>query len=178
MTEGKALRELKAGSEEALGWFIDRYTPYISTIVYNIIGTCMTAADTEEVCADTFFTFWNNAQKVRPNAARGYLGTIARNLAKNKLRQAGFDLPLEEQILTVEELSPETQVEKKELYQIVRRAVTAMGYPEREIFLRFYYYNQTLDQISAEMGINLSTVKTKLRRGKLRLKRALTDALT
>ena len=178
MTEGKALRELKRGSEEALCFFIERYTPYVSTIIYNIIGAYMSTADIEEVSADVFFAFWQNAEKVRPDAVKGYLGTIARNRAKNKLRELGHDLPLEEAILQVEQLSPETEYEKKQLHAAVRRAVLAMGWPEREIFLRHYYYFQTLDTIAGEMGMNLSTVKTRLRRGRLRLKAALADQLT
>ena len=49
LTEGKALRELKQGSEDALCWFIDRYTPYVSTIIYNVIGSSMDQADIEEI---------------------------------------------------------------------------------------------------------------------------------
>lgn len=178
MTESKALKELKRGSEEALGWFIDRYTPYVSTIIYNVIGAYMSGADIEEVSADVFFAFWKNAEKVRPNAVKGYLGTIARNLAKNKLRALGQALPLEEEILQVEQLSPEVSFEKKELQTAVRRAVMAMGWPEREIFLRHYFYFQPLETIAAEMDMNPATVKTKLRRGRIRLKQALTDAFT
>lgn len=178
MTEAKALKELKRGSEEALGWFIDRYTPYVSTIIYNVIGAYMSQADIEEVSADVFFALWENAEKVRPGAVKGYLGTIARNRAKNKLRSLGQALPLEEEILQVEQLSPETVYEEKELRGTVRRAVLSMGWPEREIFLRHYFYFQSLDTIAGEMGMNPATVKTKLRRGRIRLKQALTDAFT
>ena len=47
MTEGKALKELQRGSQQALAWFIDKYTPYVSTIIYNIIGGDMSTADIE-----------------------------------------------------------------------------------------------------------------------------------
>lgn len=55
MTEGKALKELQRGSQQALAWFIDKYTPYVSTIIYNIIGGDMSEADIEEVASDVFF---------------------------------------------------------------------------------------------------------------------------
>ncbi len=48
-----------------------------------------------------------------------------------------------------------------------------MGQPDREIFLRHYYYAQTVQEISRETGLNESTVKTKLRRGRMRLKTIL-----
>lgn len=171
MTEAGALRELKKGSEKALAWFIDAYTPYVTAIIRNILGDRMDITDVEEVAADVFFAMWENADKV--TAPKGYLGTIARNRAKNKLRSLGYDLPLEEQVLVLQTDGPEARLEKKEQQRAVKRAVLAMPHPEREIFLRHYYYCQKVDVIAREMNLPLSTVKTKLRRGRIRLGEAL-----
>lgn len=171
MTEAKALKELKKGSEAALEWFIQTYTPYVTSIIHGIIGPFMDTADIEEVASDVFFALWQNAEKVY--APKGYLGTLARNMAKNKLRQLGVTCPLEEAILLINEENPEARLQSRELSLGVRQAVLAMPQPEKDIFLRHYYYYQTLEVISQEMGINLSTVKSKLRRGRLRLKAAL-----
>jgi len=83
-----------------------------------------------------------------------------------------------DQILIVDTLTPESQIEEKELSLAVRRAVLSMPQPEKEIFLRFYYYCQTMDVISQEMHINLSTVKTKLRRGRMRLRSVLVQYIS
>lgn len=176
LTEANALKELKNGSEKALEWFIKAYTPYVTTVIHNIIGAHMDMSDVEEVAADVFYKLWENAGSVY--SVKGYLGTVARNLAKNKCREMGFDLPLEDQILVVDELTPESRMEKKELNRAVKLAVLGMPYPDREIFLRHYYYCQTMEAISAKMGINLSTVKTKLRRGRIRLRSALIQYIT
>jgi len=167
LTESKALKELKKGSEEALVWFIEYYTPYVSTVIQNIVGQYLDVSDIEELASDVFYTLWTNAKKVY--AVKGFLGTVARNKAKNRLRDLSYDLPLDDQILIVDTLTPESQIEEKELSLAVRRAVLSMPQPEKEIFLRFYYYSQTIEHISQEMGINLSTVKTKLRRGRIHL---------
>lgn len=171
LTEANALKQLQSGSEKALEWFIKTYTPYVTTIIRNIVADNMGTGDVEELAADVFFKLWENAQRVY--SPKGFLGTVARNLAKSQCRRLGFSLPLEEDILVIDEISPETVVEKKELRRAVRLAVLGMPLPDREIFLRYYYYFQTMEVISAEMGINLSTVKTKLRRGKIRLRNAL-----
>lgn len=176
MTEATALKKLKDGSEEALVWFIEVYTPYVTTIIHNILGDYMDMSDVEEVAADVFYKLWEHAGTV--HSPKGFLGTVARNLAKNKCREIGFDLPLEEQILVVDGETPETRIEQKELSRAVKRAVLEMPQPDREIFLRFYYYCQTMEAISADMGINLSTVKTKLRRGRIRLRGVLTQYIT
>lgn len=176
MTERQALKELRSGSEEALGWFIHQYTPYVTTVIHNIIGTYMDTADEEEVAADVFFALWENARQV--HSPKGFLGTVARNKAKNKLRELTDDLPLLAHILIVDELDLEEQAAKKELAAAVKRAVLAMRQPDKEIFLRFYYYYQSLEAISLEMGINLSSVKSRLRRGREKLKQSLLRYLT
>lgn len=176
MTEATALRELKRGSETALIWFIDAYTPYVTAIIHGIIGDHMDMADVEEVASDVFFALWENARKVY--SVKGYLGAMARNKAKNKLRDLTYDLPLEEQILVLEGGNPEDTMEEKERNRAVRRAVLQMRQPEKEIFLRHYFYCQKIDTISAEMNLPLSTVKTKLRRGRARLGRELQKLIT
>ena len=44
---------------------------------------------------------------------------------------------------------------------------------DREIFLRYYYYLQTTDQIAETMGIPPSTVRSRLSRGRKTLKETL-----
>lgn len=176
MTEAKALKKLQNGSEEALEWFIHHYNAYVTTVVFNIIGSSMDMADVEEVVSDVFVALWQNADAV--HSVKGYLGTVARNKAKNKAREAGCDLSLDENILTIESPTLEGSYEKKELSAAVKRAVLLMPPPDKEIFLRYYYYYQTLEEISTEMGLNLSTVKTRLRRGREKLKVTLTHYLT
>lgn len=177
MTEAKALRLLQQGSADALQWFIRKYTPYVSTVIYNIIGSSMSISDTEEVTADVFFALWENAQKVKAGSVRGYLGSIARNKAKNKFREAGFDLPLEEELYISEDLPLEEQFLEKELQNIVKREVMDMVQPDREILLRYYYYYQPIARIAQEMGMSMANVKVRLYRARNTLKSTLSKYL-
>ena len=178
MTEAKALRLLQQGSAEALKWFMDKYTPYVSTIIYNIIGSAMTSADVEEVASDVFFALWENADKVNSGSVRGYLGAVARNKAKNKFREAGFELPLDEELYISEDLPLEELQMERELQHIVRKKVLEMTEPDREILLRYYYYYQSIQRISREMGMSVSNIKVRLHRARNTLRSALTDYIT
>lgn len=173
MTEETVLRDLQRGSERALEWFISKYTGYVSTIIYNIIGEYMDLSQIEDVTSDVFFTLWQHAQEARPGHVRGYLAAIARNKAKNKCREMQLPFPREELVIGDTLPGPEDSVQRRELTQAVRKAVLELPQPDREIFLRFYFCYQTAEQISGEMQINLSTVKTKLRRGREKLKEDL-----
>lgn len=173
MTESNALSGLQKGDQESLGWLIDKYSAYVGAIVHNIIGGSMSQADVEEVTADVFFALWRNAGKVLPPHLKGYLGRIARNAALKKLRERGQELPLEEDILILDGDSLLEQLEKKERDALVRQTVLSMTQPDREIFLRFYYYCQTVPVIAEKMGLNPSTVKSRLKRGREKLRQSL-----
>ena len=178
MTENKALRQLQQGSTDALKWFIVKYTPYVSTIIYNIIGSCMCSADVEEVTSDVFFALWENADKVNSGSVRGYLGSIARNKAKNKFREAGFELLLDEELYISEDLPLEEQHMEQELQAAVRQKVLNMTEPDREILLRYYYYYQPIPRIAREMGMSVSNIKVRLHRVRNALKSTLSDYIT
>ena len=173
--EKTALRALKRRDESALAWMIDRYAAYVGAIIYNIIGMTMTAADLEEVASDVFFVLWSNADKIQPGKVKAYLSGVARNKAREKMRTRGRELPLEEDVLQIWEPDLDHGLEAQEQAAYIRRAILAMEQQDREIFLRHYYYCQPLKQISLEMEINLSTVKTRLRRGREKLKDILRE---
>lgn len=177
MTEAKVLQDLQKGSQQALEWMIDTYNPYVSTIVYNIIGQQMTQSDVEETVSDVFLALWNNSHKIKPGMTRAYLGSIARNQAKKKLRKQGLSLELEENILTIETANPEQELVQREQRKLVNQSILAMGHPDREIFLRHYYYGQTIPVICRQMHLTPSAVKSRLKRGRKKLKATLIQNL-
>ena len=175
VNEAKALALLKKGDEEALSWFIDKYSNYVGTIVSNILKDSMTHEDIEEVTSDVFVTLWQSAENLYPLNLKGYLSRVARSLSMQKLRDKATGLPLDEDILILDDDSEFDRLAQEEQNEMVRKAVYAMPQPDKEIFLRFYYYCQSVSVISKQMQMNPSTVKTKLRRGRERLRLILSN---
>lgn len=175
MRDELALRKIKRGDPAGLEELMDRYIPYVSAVVWNILRNAMSKEDAEEVVSDVFLAAWEQAQDIRANVVKAWLGAVARHKAWNKLRSRGYELPLEEDILELPgEESPERNLTRKEEAKLVRRAVDSLDEPDREVFLRHYFHAQTVQEISQVMCMNESTVKTKLRRGRGRLKELLT----
>lgn len=180
MKEELILRKMRKGDPAALEALMDRYIPYVSAIVWNILRSHMPKEDAEEVVSDVFLAAWERAEDLKPGFVRQWLGAVARNKAKNRLRLMGHELPLEEDVLEIpDEFTPVTRAEKAEERAQVRKAVDSLGEPDREIFLRHYFFAQTVAEIGEHMRLNESTVKTRLRRGRQKLKDMLTrwDAL-
>ena len=175
MTDELILRKMKKGDPAGLEALMDRYISYVSTVVWNILRYAMTPEDAEEVVSDVFLAAWEQADDLGTGFVKAWLGAVARNKAKNKLRRMGRDLPLEEDVLELsDDDSPEDSMARNEEAALVRQAVESLPEPDREVFLRHYYYAQTISEISTHMDLNESTIKTKLRRGRAQLKKLLT----
>ncbi len=177
MNEVKLLRQLKKGDTDALCSLIDSYAPYVTAIVSNILSPQLGTEDTEEVVSDVFYTLWKTAGKVQPGKLKGYLGAVARNAARNKLRSLQMTVPLEDDAfeLTDTVSQPETEALKRELRQETRYAVDTLPEPDREIMQRYYFLYQPTVDIAREMGLNPSTVTTKLARSRDKLRQALAE---
>ncbi len=173
MDEQKALRGMARKNEAALEWVIERYGAYVSTVIHNIIGSAMSPADIEEAAADVFLALWENVARVNPGKLKAYLGALARNKALKKTRELGLELPLEEDLLIISPQDVEGDIAAAEEARLVRQAVLAMTWPDREIFLRHYYYCQSVAVIASELDMPQGTVKTRLRRGREKLKETL-----
>lgn len=175
MRETIILQRIKAGDPSGLEALMDVYIPYVSVIVWNIVREAMTPEDAEEVVSDVFLTAWNQSSDLRAGHLKGWLGAVARNKAKNKLRQIGQTIPLEESVLDIPSpYDPTEDIERAEEQLLVRQAVNSLPAEDREVFLRHYYYAQSIKEISVCMALNESTIKTKLRRGRMKLKEMLT----
>lgn len=174
MTEQMMLSRLHRHDQYALECLIDQYSPYLSSIVWGIVQGKLPVEDAEEIVSDVFLAIWNQSSDVRPGYLRPWLASVARHKAKNRLRKAGWNLSLEDDLLELSDNSDlEKQAEDKEVSQLIRQAVDGMEEPDREIFLRHYYYLQPINEISQKTGLNENTIKTRLRRGRMRLKNIL-----
>ena len=174
-TEEQALVLMARDDSGGLRLLMERYTPYVSTVVCNIIGRCMTPQDVEEVVSDVFCALWRNRHKVQPGKVRGYLACMARGHAINRLRSSGRTpaLELDELELSVE--GPEARVLEEERRRTVHEAIDDMPAACREVFVRYYFYCQGTPDIARDMGLRPDTVRQRLKRGRDWLQNILSE---
>lgn len=124
MTDPHALALIRQGNSTRLSALIERYTGYVSTIVWNIFSGAMTAQDAEEVTADVFMALWQSRPDI--HKPRAYLAAMARNAARRAPAEKGHELPLDEEILTLSAAGPEAILDTKEQTVCLCHAI-AMG---------------------------------------------------
>ena len=101
MREEAIINKIRAGDAAGLEGLMDRYLPYVSAVVWHILRGAMPAEDGEEIVSDVFLAAWNRPEALRPGSVKAWLGAVARNKAKNRLRQISQTLPLEEDALDI-----------------------------------------------------------------------------
>ncbi len=179
MKEDKLLKNLKRKRRDALEKAIAAYSGYVSVVVRGVMGEASSREDREEVVADTFVALWNHAEGLdeRRESIRGYLGAIARNKAISWLRKRREETPEGDELILWAPggVEPEAEAIRGELRGMLLEAVQEMEEEERDIFIRYYYRYRKINEISDELGLNPSTVKTKLARGRKKLKRILEE---
>lgn len=134
MEELEALQRLQRKEERALLWFIERYSAYVTAIFRRMLGASATAADLEELASDVFFILWSKTAAIEAGKVKAYLGSVARNKARDFLRRRDGSLPLEEDVLLISPETPQQTLEARELAACLRAALDAMDDPEGRFF--------------------------------------------
>ena len=170
INEQYLVRQLKAGNQSALETVLDRYGSYVKAIASNIIKPPMQEADVEEIVSDVFLALWRHPGDPEKGSLKGYLAAITRNKAKDRLRSFHLEVPLEDDVLEIPVQDPFQQTELMHIKEEVRHAVDRLEEPDRSILLRYYFFYQKTEAIARDMGLNPATVRTRLSRGRKKLK--------
>lgn len=172
--ESKLLRQLKRKQENSINKAIEIYTPYLSTVLYNMVGNELPKEDIEEIISDVFVMIWKNAEYIdlEKGTIRSYISASARNFALKRLNKKSEYTSIDD----VELPDPTNFTDDCFRNEQLWKAVMKLGEPDNEIFVRYYKFDERLKDISKVTGLNISTIKSKLSRGKRKLKRILLNA--
>lgn len=159
----------------ALNRVMDRFTPYLSTVVWNVMGPAASTQDVEEVVSDAYLSLWTHRDTLDPaRGVKSWLAAAARNRAIDRMRTAPPPpLPLEDGE-TARGTSPEEELERKQFAAALLQAVEALPPPDNALVFRFYYEEERLKDIARDLGLSVPAAKSRLCRARQKLKAILT----
>ena len=173
MDERMFIKKLNRGSRSALDQAIQRYTPYVSAVILRALAGRACREDVEELCADVFVALWSHAHQLDPEQGlRPWLAAVARNRAIDWLRRQRPAAPIPEDAPDPAP-GPEELAQRRERSARLWAAVDALGEPDRTLFMRYYYEEDKLKTIAAELGLSQTAAKQRLFRGRKALRAAL-----
>lgn len=176
MDDGRIIDLFWARREDAI-WETDKkYGNYCRSISLHILKN---QEDSEECVNDTWLRAWNAMPPKRPEFLAAFLGKITRNLSISRYRMNHAEKRGSgetELILTeLEECLPagqnvEAEIEGKETVEAINRFLAGLGTESRNIFVRRYFYADSVKEVAERFGISESKVKSQLFRLRNRLK--------
>ena len=133
--------------------------------------------DAEECVNDTYLRTWDAIPPRRPGHFFGFLAAICRNLSLNRLdwreaakRKAEVVALTEEMQQCIPDPGGDRQLEGKELGRVLNAFLASLPRESRMIFVRRYWYVDTVTQIAERYGISESKVKMRLSRTREKLR--------
>ncbi len=173
--EALLLQRLRADDTAALEEIITAYSPYVFSVLSRRLGFFRTPEDLEELASDVFFSLWRQRKLVRSSHLRGWLSRVAENTAKSFLRRQRLKTVSTEDCLILTDEAAETLADMELRRQLVRSALDGLDPENRDIFRRYYFQDCTVDEIALALSMNPATVKSRLQRGRQKLRHALTE---
>src|SRR5262245_20756227 len=165
------------GDQEAFSRLYDQSSPHIYGLILRVVNQPQIA---EEVTMDVYVQVWKQAQTYNLNRGTpmGWLVTLARSRAIDRLRSGRLERTHVTSIgeiggLVSAEAHPEDQSSGRQRAEIVRTALPTLSDEQRESLMLAYFGGYSQSEISAQLGIPLGTVKTRIRMGMIRLRDAL-----
>ena len=177
MDDRNIIRLLFDRSEAGLQALADRFGARLRTMAMNILGILQ---DAEECINDTYMAIWNVIPPQEPIPLAPYVFRVGRNIALKRLRtntaeirNSSYDLSLDELSDCIPDSTVQGQQEARELGQAISRFLDTQSKENRVIFLRRYWFGDSISDIANAMGIRTGTVSTRLNRLRAALKKYL-----
>lgn len=173
MEDGAILDLYFAREERAIQETDHKYGKELSRVSYRITQDY---SETEECVDDTYLAAWNQIPPDRPNYFCAYLCKIVRNISLNLIdkrkaqKRNAVLVPLDEELLEILPDSSAPKIEERELACAIEAFLKKADQRSRILFVRRYFYTDTMEEIAALSGMSLNAVMIKLSRIRKKLK--------
>lgn len=164
-----------AKDQSAVAEVKKKYGNLCYSIAFNILRS---KEDAEECISDVYINLWSCPPTVENFKA--YLCKLTKNLALTKLkyntaekRRSDLKVSLSELEEMAIEIAAEDDLGDRELGEIISRFLRAQNPDERNVFVRRYWYMDSVNDIAAKYSFSVSKVKSMLYHTRNRLKRYL-----
>jgi len=172
------VEEALRGRLEAFNQIVARHQDHLYALVYRLAPDRDQAAD---VVQEAFFNAYRNLESFRGGSVRSWLSRIAINAAmdlqRSRRRRPSQPYPEFEdeswQPPAEEKAEPESRALAMERSKALARALAELPFEQRNCIVLFDVEGYDYAEIAAIMRIEVGTVKSRIHRGRLALRRTL-----
>lgn len=160
-------------NEQAIRETENTYGGKLNALAYRIVNT---HEDAQECVSDTYLAAWNTIPPQRPEYFFAYLAKICRNFCLGRLdwlnaakRKAEVVTLTREMELCIPDRGNDRRLEGQELGRLLNRFLETISRENRMIFLRRYWFADSIEEIASRYHFSQSKVKTSLHRTRNKL---------
>lgn len=173
MEDSKIIDLFLARNEDAIRHTADAYGGRLFALADHILKN---KQDADESVNDTYMRSWNTIPPQRPRHFFAYLAKICRHFALDKLdwknavkRKAEVVTLTQEMENCIPNQSRERALESKELGALLDTFLKGLTAENRMVFMRRYWYFDSIAEIAARCGISEDAVQKRITRTKAKL---------
>ena len=174
MEDKKIIKLLFQRAEQALDLLAARFGPRLLLTARNILSD---HRDAEECVSDTYLAIWNAIPPKEPDPLSGFVYKTGRNLALKRLRyetarkrDCRYDLSIEELSSCLSGGSLEQTLSARELGLAIDRFLDTLPRDSRVMFLRRYWFGDSVKDIAGAFGCSEGSVSIRLSRTRDKLR--------
>lgn len=180
--EEKLITKIKKGDRDAFAELVELYKDKVYQVSYRMLGN---AQEAEDVAQETFLRVYANIGNYDPSYKFStWIYRIATNLSIDHLRKRKQVYSLDKQVEGTDGLdwhdrladqgpNPEESLLTGELQGQVQEAIESLTPKYRSIITLRYIEDLSLNEISEVLKLPVSTIKTRIHRGREALRKKL-----
>jgi RNA polymerase sigma-70 factor, ECF subfamily len=151
---------LAEGDRRALQRLFVRHQHRVYRFVLRLVSNTATA---EDIVSEVFLELWRHAASFERRArVSTWLLAIARNKALSAMRRR-VDAPLDDAMAVPDQaVTAEENLDAGQRSAALRSCLQQLSPSHREIIDLVYYHEQSVDEVSAIVGVPAATVKTRM----------------
>lgn len=165
-------------SEQAITELSNKYGTVCSKIAFNILNSTQ---DAEECVNDAYLGVWNTVPPQDPSPLLSYVCRIVRNLSIKKYRantaakrNSIYDVALDEfENCFPSSVSADDEFNASETARIINEFLESLDKENRIIFVRRYWYSDSITDIAKQFGRNEHNISVRLSRIREKLRKHL-----
>ena len=168
MEDQKIIMLLWLRAEKAIHALSEKFGKRLMSIAMNILGV---QSDAEESVNDTYLAVWNTVPPKKPDSLSAYVYATGRNISLDRLkhnmaqkRNSRYDVSIDELAECIPAPALEETVEAKELGLSINRFLNTLSADNRALFLRRYWFGDSVRVISKDLGLRENTATVRLGR--------------
>ncbi len=165
--KGVTNRQMQSKEAKArLSDMIDQYQDLVFTVCYRYTSDYFASQD---LAQDTFITAYAHLDEIEAGKEKSYLARVAVNHSIDYLRKRKREelQPDEELAEIPEETSGvEREAEERDLRRELEERCRKLKDPYAEVAYRYFYREQTAEEISEQLNEKAATIKTRIYRAR------------